>query len=143
MFIGEYHHNLDGKGRIIIPAKFREILSSKVIISKGFDGCLNIYTMSQWEALLDNLARLPNTKLESRLYKHMITAKAAECEIDSQGRILLPTTLIKEANLSKACVLVGVVDHVEIWAQEIWEEYYDKAQTSFEEVAEKLTDFLL
>ncbi len=143
MFIGEYHHNLDGKGRIIIPIKFRELFANKVIVSKGFDGCLNIYTLEQWEQLLTNLAKLPNTKIEARQYKHMLTAKAAECEFDNQGRILLPDPLIKEATLEKACVLVGVVDHVEIWSKPAWEAYYSSAQTSFEAVAEQLTDFLL
>ena len=143
MFIGEYHHNLDGKGRIIIPVKFRELFSNKVIVSKGFDGCLNVYTLSKWQEVLESLAKLPNTKIESRQYKHMITAKATECELDNQGRILLPAPLITEALLEKACILVGAVDHVEIWAQERWESYYEQAQANFEEVAEKLTDFLI
>lgn len=143
MFIGEYRHNLDAKGRITIPAKFRELLEDKVIISKGFDGCLNIYTLPQWRLLLEGLNKLPNTKRESRKYKHMVTSKAAECEIDNQGRILLPNPLIQEAQISKECVLVGVADHAEIWAKERWEAYYEEASESFEDIAEQLTDFML
>lgn len=143
MFMGEYHHSLDAKGRIIIPAKFREQLGFSMIITRGLDGCLTIYTQTQWETILNQLKKLPNTKKESRMYMHMLTAKAAECVVDNQGRVLLPTSLISEAKLEKECVIVGVVDHVEIWSEARWSEYYAKASDSFEEIAETLTDFIL
>jgi MraZ protein len=143
MFIGEYRHNIDAKGRIIIPAKFRETLAEKMIVTRGLDGCLTIYTIDQWRVIYEQLKKLPNTKRESRMYVHMITSKAAECELDGQGRILLPTPLLEEAAITKECVIVGVADHVEIWSKERWDAYYQLASNSFEEVAEQLTDFLI
>lgn len=142
MFIGEYRHNIDAKGRIIIPAKFRAQLAENMIVTKGLDGCLTIYSPEEWAVILEELKKLPQTKRESRKYVHMITAKAAECELDSQGRILLPVPLIEEADIKKECVVVGVADHVEIWAKERWDAYYDDASSSFEDIAEELTDFL-
>lgn len=143
MFIGEYRHNIDAKGRIIVPAKFRDELGNSLIVTRGLDGCLTIYTIAQWQNIYEQLRKLPNTKKESRMYVHMVTSKAAECEVDLQGRILLPTPLIEEAKINKECVVVGVADHVEIWAKDRWDAYYSKASESFEEVAEQLTDFIL
>lgn len=143
MFMGEYAHQLDNKGRLIIPAKFREVLGDKMVINRGLDGCLNVYSLSAWETILIQLRQLPTTKKESRMYMHMMTAKAAMVEVDSAGRVLLPSSLIQEAALSKACVIVGVVDHCEIWSEERWNTYYNAASESFETVAESLTDFLL
>lgn len=142
MFMGEYRHTLDAKGRIIIPAKFRDELKDNFVVTRGLDGCLTIYTQEQWECVFEQLKRLPNTKKETRMYIHMITSKATECIPDSQGRINLPNTLIEEAKIDKECVIVGVADHVEIWAKDRWENYYDEASSSFEDIAEQLTDFL-
>ncbi len=142
MFIGEYQHSIDTKGRMIIPAKFREELQSNFIVTRGLDGCLTIYTIEQWAEIIAGLKKLPNTKKETRMYIHMLTAKATECTFDSQGRILLPSSLITEAKIEKECVVVGVMDHVEIWAKERWLNYYSEASESFEEIAEKLTEFI-
>lgn len=142
MFIGEYKHNLDVKGRIIIPAKFRENFGSSMIVTRGLDGCLTLYSLEQWQTILAQLKKLPTTKRESRMYMHMITAKAAEVSLDNQGRILLPQSLVEAATLEKECVVIGVVDHVEIWDQNLWQSYYDKASDSFEDIAESLTDFI-
>ncbi len=142
MFIGEYKHNLDVKGRIIIPAKFRENFGSSMIVTRGLDGCLTLYSLEQWQTILTQLKKLPTTKRESRMYMHMITAKAAEVSLDNQGRILLPQSLVEAATLEKECVVIGVVDHVEIWDQSLWQSYYDKASDSFEDIAESLTDFI-
>ena len=143
MFMGEYAHQLDNKGRLIIPAKFREVLGDKMVINRGLDGCLNVYSLASWELILTQLKQLPTTKKESRMYMHMMTAKAALVEVDNAGRVLLPSSLIQEAGLSKACVIVGVVDHCEIWSEERWSAYYDHASESFETIAESLTDFLI
>ena len=143
MYIGEYQHNLDAKGRIIIPVKFRDNFGPSMIITRGLDGCLSLYSLEQWQAIIDQLKKLPSTKRESRMYMHMITAKAAEVTLDNQGRILIPQTLTSAANLKKECVVVGVVDHVEIWDSEHWDAYYREASDSFEDVAESLTDFML
>ena len=143
VFIGEYRHNLDAKGRVIIPAKFREQLSYNIILTRGLDGCITVYTQDQWQTIYKELQKLPTTKRESRMYIHMLTSKAAEVEIDKQGRVLLPSSLIEEANIDKACVIVGAADHFEIWSEQRWDDYYEKASESFEDIAEKLTDFLV
>lgn len=142
MFMGEYRHSLDSKGRIIIPSKFREELKEDFVVTRGLDGCLTIYTQEQWLQVLEQLKKLPNTKRETRLYIRMLTAKATVCNPDNQGRILLPVPLLEEASIEKECVVVGVADHVEIWAKEKWENYYKEAEESFEDIAEALTDFL-
>lgn len=143
MFMGEYRHSLDAKGRLIIPARFRDELKENFVVTRGLDGCLTIYTQEQWMCVFEQLKKLPNTKRETRMYIHMLTSKAMECNPDNQGRILLSATLIEEAKIEKECVIVGVADHVEIWAKERWESYYAEASESFEDIAESLTDFLV
>ena len=102
MFMGEYRHNTDSKGRIIVPARFRDELGSLLILTKGLDGCITVYTPKQWERIIEQLYKLPNTKKESRMYIHMVTSKAAECEVDGAGRILIPQNLMDEAAIVKA-----------------------------------------
>lgn len=142
-FIGEYAHNIDKKGRIIIPAKFREAFAGHLIVSKGLDGCLNLYTMDQWNQMMQQLMSLPNTKRETRLFKRNLAAKASECEVDNQGRILIPSNLVKEADLSKECYVIGTGNTVEIWSKQRWDAYNEEHSDDFEEVAETLTEFLL
>jgi MraZ protein len=142
MFMGEYRHNLDAKGRIIIPSRFREELGRIIILTRGLDGCIFVYTRDQWQSLLENLARLPSTKKEARQYVHFLTAKAAECEIDNQGRVLIPASLAEEVKIEKECVVLGINDHVEIWSKPLWDSYYDAASASIEDVAESLTEFM-
>ena len=143
MFMGEYRHALDAKGRLIIPARFREELQENFVVTRGFDGCLRIHTRQQYQALLEQLKRLPNTKKETRMYAHVLTVQATECNLDNQGRILLSSNLKAAAKIDKDCVVVGVGDHVEIWASDRWDQYYDEASASFDDIAEQLTDFLL
>ena len=121
MFMGEYAHNINKKGRIIIPAKFREELDSRIIVTRGLDGCLNGYTKSQWDIIYDQLLKLPSTKKDARMFVRMMTSKAAECEIDNQGRVLLPSSLITLAQITKECRIIGAANHIEIWAKEKWE----------------------
>ena len=142
MFIGEYAHSLDAKGRIIIPAKFREELSTTFILTRGLDGCLTIYSHEQWEKIFEQLNKLPSTKKAARQYIHMLTSKACECTLDKQGRIQIPSFLSEPVNIKKNCVIVGVNDHVEIWNQDTWNDYYESASESFEEVAEELSELL-
>lgn len=143
MFMGEYAHNIDKKGRMIIPAKFREELDNRVIITRGLDGCLNAYTTKQWEIIYEQLLKLPTTKKDARMFVRMMTSKAAECEIDNQGRILIPASLTTVAQLQKECMIIGAANHFEIWAKERWESVDEEANESFEEIAEHLTDFML
>ena len=142
MFIGEYAHNLDAKGRIIIPAKFRDALNTTFILTRGLDGCLTIYSNDQWEKIFEKLNKLPNTKKATRQYIRMLTSGATECSLDNQGRIQIPSFLSKPLNITKECVIVGANDHIEIWDQNTWNSYYEEASESFEEVAEELSELM-
>ncbi len=141
MFYGEYHHNLDTKNRIIIPAKFREILGISFIVTRGLDGCLTVYTHEQWNTVMDNIKKLPNSKAETRMFIRFLTSGASECEVDKNGRVQLPSILVKEFNIEKECVIIGNGDHIEIWSNNKWESYMNKANESFENIAESLGDF--
>lgn len=142
MFMGEYRHSLDAKNRIIIPAKFREELGNTFIVTKGLDGCLTIYTETEWQKVIEQLEKLPTTKKEVRQYIRYLTSKASECEIDGQGRIQLPQVLVTFADMKKKCVVVGAADHVEIWSEERWNAFDEEAGESFEAIAESLTEYL-
>ena len=142
MFIGEYQHNLDAKGRIIIPSRFRDELHSTFILTRGLDGCLTIYSLDQWDKMFEEVNKLPTTKKAARQYIRMLTSTASECTLDNQGRIQIPTFLSKPVNISKECVVIGANDHIEIWDKQTWENYYQDASDSFEEVAENLSDLL-
>ena len=142
MFIGEYKHNLDTKGRIIIPSKFREELHTTFILTRGLDGCLTIYSLKQWEKLFEEVNKLPTTKRAARQYVRMLTSTATECTLDNQGRIAIPSFLSKPVNITKECVVIGANDHIEIWDKETWDNYYVDASNNFEEVAENLSDLL-
>ena len=143
MFMGEYAHNIDKKGRMIIPAKFREELGDHVIITRGLDGCLAVYTYEQWQVIYEQLMQLPTTKKDARMFVRMMSSKAAECEIDAQGRILIPAPLIKLANLEKECMVIGAANHVEIWAKDVWEPIDEEGLQTFEDIAENLTEFMM
>ena len=142
MFIGEYSHNLDAKGRIIIPSRFREELHTTFILARGLDGCLTIYSLEQWGKLFDEVNKLPTTKKAARQYIRMLTSTATECSLDNQGRIPIPAFLAKPVNISKECIIIGANDHIEIWDKQVWEDYYSIASENFEEVAENLSDLL-
>lgn len=143
MFMGEFSHNLDAKGRLIIPARFRNELKDGLILTQGLDGCLALYTQEAWEKIYEQLQNLPTTKAQARAFVRILTSKASEVEIDAQGRILVPANLIKQAHLQKECVVVGAGSKVEIWAKEVWDAYMESSEESFEELAESLTEFML
>lgn len=142
MFMGEYRHNLDSKNRLIIPSKFRDQLSSTVYVTEWMDGCLAAYAENEWNEMVEKLNRLPKTNKAARVYVRRITGKADTCPIDSQGRILLPQFLIKDAGITKPCVIVGVSDHFEIWSEERYAAFEEENDESFEELAESLTELL-
>ena len=142
MFIGEYSHNIDAKGRLIIPNKFREELHSSFILTIGLDNCLTVYSLDQWKKIFEEINRLPNTKEATRKYVRVLTSSATECVLDSQGRILIPSKLTKAAGIVKECVIVGANDHIEIWNKDSWDSYFDDAAKQFEDVAENLSDLL-
>lgn len=141
MFMGEFRHNIDAKGRLIIPSKFREQCGESVVVTRGFEGCLAVYTQEGWNSYYQKLQALPKNKKESRLFVRMITSRASECEFDKLGRINIPNTLRDEGKLEKECIVVGVGDHAEIWSQEQWDAYYDSNKDSFDEISESLDGF--
>ena len=121
MFMSEYNHTVDAKGRLIIPSKFREILGDEFVISKGMDGCLFVYANDDWNAFEQKLTSLPLINKEARQFARFFLAGAAQVEVDKQGRILLPASLRSFANLDKDVVLVGVGSRIEIWDKEKYE----------------------
>lgn len=141
MFMGEFRHNIDAKGRMIVPSKFREELGEVFIVTRGLDKCLFAYTMDEWKALEEKLKKLPLTKKDARAFTRFFFSGAVECEIDKQGRINIPQVLRKYAGLEKECAVIGVSNRIEIWANENWDEYVDASEESFAEIAENLLDF--
>ncbi len=139
--MGEYTHNIDTKGRLIIPSKLREQCGESVVVTRGFEGCLALYTADGWKEYYAMLQRLPKNKKETRSFVRMITARASTCEFDKLGRINIPSILREVGNLSKECVIVGVGDHVEIWSEDRWLTYYDDNKDTFDAISESLEGF--
>lgn len=121
MFMGEYNHTIDAKGRLIVPSKFREQLGDEFVVTKGLDGCLFVYDNSEWKNFEEKLQKLPLTNPNARKFSRFFLAGASACEVDKQGRILLPAVLREFADITKDVVLVGVGSRVEIWSRERWE----------------------
>lgn len=138
MFKGEYNHTIDTKGRVIIPAKFREKLGESFVITKGLDGCLNGYSNEDWEVLEEKLSSMPLTNKESRQFSRFFLAGAADCEVDKQGRVLIPTVLREFAQLEKDVVFVGVSKRIEIWSKERWAEVTAQYDDNMDEIAANL-----
>lgn len=138
MFMGEYNHTIDTKGRLIIPSKFRETLGEEFVVTKGLDGCLFVYDNNEWKAFEEKLKSLPLTNKEARQFVRFFLAGAALAQVDKQGRILIPTVLREFAGLEKDVVLVGVASRVEIWSQERWESAV--ALDDMEEIAEHMAE---
>lgn len=122
MFMGEYNHTIDAKGRLIIPSKFREILGDAFVVTKGLDGCLFVYDNEEWQHFEEKLRSLPITNKEARQFVRFFLAGATEAEVDKQGRILIPNVLREFAALTKEVVLVGVGSRIEIWGKERFED---------------------
>ncbi|WP_461213499.1 division/cell wall cluster transcriptional repressor MraZ [Lacticaseibacillus sp. GG6-2] len=141
MLMGEFHHSIDAKGRLIVPAKFREALGPAFVLTRGMDGCLFGYPLSEWQKLQEKLAGLPLAKKSARTFSRLLLSGAAECELDKQGRINLPNNLIAHAALTKACVLIGVSTRIEIWSAERWAAYSEEAEDDFDDISENLIDF--
>lgn len=141
MFMGEYQHSIDDKGRMIIPARFREALGSSFVITRGLDQCLFVYSNEEWAVLEQKLKALPLMKSDARAFTRFFFSGATECELDKQGRVNIPNNLRDHAKLDKDCVVIGVSNRVEIWSKEQWEQYSKQSEDSFNEIAEKLVDF--
>ncbi len=121
MFMGEYNHTIDAKGRLIIPAKFREVLGDEFVVTKGMDGCLFVFDNSEWQTFAEKLRSLPMIDKEVRQFTRFFLAGAASVEVDKQGRILLPSVLRDFAGITKDTVLIGVGSRIEIWSKDRWE----------------------
>ncbi|WP_137625897.1 division/cell wall cluster transcriptional repressor MraZ [Lactiplantibacillus pingfangensis] len=141
MFFGEFEHALDAKGRLIIPAKFRELLGTTFMITRGMDGCIFGYPAERWATLQDQLDHLSITKKDARNFTRFFYGAAAECELDKQGRIMIPAKLRQFADLEKQCVIVGVSDRFEIWSASKWDTLEASTAEDFDDLAENLIDF--
>jgi len=138
MFMGQFQHTIDTKGRLIIPSKFREILNTSFVLTKGLDGCLFVYDKDEWSLLEQKLKTLPFTQKDARAFIRFFFSGAVETEIDKQGRILVPPHLREHAGLQKDVVIIGVSNRAEIWSQEHWTQYNEDAALSYEDIAEKI-----
>jgi len=140
MLIGEYRHNLDEKGRLIIPAKFREEIGNSFIVTKGLDGCLFVYSLAEWDKIMSKLKTLSFTKKDARTFTRFFLASASVCEFDRQGRINLVNTLTLYAGIKKECVIIGVNDRLEIWAVDKYENLMAENIEQLDEISENLFD---
>ena len=140
MFMGEYSHTIDTKGRLIIPSKFREELGETFVVTKGLDGCLFVFSDEEWKAFEIKLKSLPLTNKNARQFARFFVAGATPCELDKQGRILLPATLREFAGLEKDVVLTGMLNRIEIWSKEKWKENNSLDDVAMDEIAEQMTD---
>ncbi len=138
MLLGEYKHNLDTKGRLAIPAKFREKIEAGAIITRGLDKCLFVFGLHEWEGLVQKLTALPLAQANSRAFVRLMLAGASDAKPDTQGRILIPDYLRKYAGLKKGTVVAGLYNRFEIWDEEEWNTYKQKTESTSEEIAEKL-----
>ncbi|MDF2928041.1 division/cell wall cluster transcriptional repressor MraZ [Anaerospora sp.] len=140
MLMGEYLHTIDAKGRLILPAKFREELGELFIVTKGLDNCLFVYAKEEWAILEGKLKQLPLAKPEARAFVRFFFAGAAEVECDKQGRVLLPTNLRDYAQVEKDVVILGVSNRVEIWSKSVWDSYNEQISPTVASIAESLVD---
>lgn len=138
MLMGEYHHSIDEKGRLIIPAKFRNELGESFVVTRGLENCLFIYSLVEWEKIVNKLKTLPFTKKDARNFTRFFLSGATTLEFDKQGRINISSPLATYANLEKECVIVGVNDRLEIWAKDSWDKFLNDNQEGLSDIAENL-----
>ena len=140
MFRGEFFHNIDAKGRVVLPSQLREGLGEKFVITCGYDGCLSIYSQEEWSKFEMRLAALPEHNAAARRIVRTLTSGASSCEADKQGRILIPQPLREIAGIEKEVVIIGSLSKIELWSLEKWKAYTDSEDAlSLEEAAEKLS----
>ena len=138
MFMGEYNHTIDAKGRLIVPSKFREQLGEEFVITKGLDGCLFVYSNEEWKKIEESFRDKPLTSKDARKFNRFFFAGACSCEVDKQGRILIPSNLREYAGIEKDVVSVGVLSRVEIWSKEKWQDNGD--YEDMDEIAEHMAE---
>lgn len=138
MFIGEYHHAIDDKGRLAVPVKFREEIGRIVVVTRGLDSCLFVYTQTEWTQLAERLSKLPVAKANTRAFARLMLAGAMELEVDKQGRVILPDYLRKYAGLKKKVVIAGLLNRLELWDHLAWQKYQAGTERNAGDIAEAL-----
>lgn len=138
MFLGEYHHSIDDKGRLIIPAKFRSELGDKFIITRGIENCLFAYPEKRWEEIVHKLESLPFTKKDARNFTRFFLSGATVAEFDKQGRVNITSPLINYASIEKECIIIGTGDRLEIWSEDAWNNFFNSASINMSDIAENL-----
>lgn len=138
MLMGEYHHTIDDKGRLIIPSKFRYELGEEFIVTRGLEECLFVYPQDKWDKITSKLNKLPFTKKDARSFTRFFLSGATAMEFDKQGRINITSSLISYADIKKDCVIIGVGDRLEIWSQEKWDNFYNTNKDAMSDIAENL-----
>lgn len=140
LLIGEYEHSIDTKGRLIMPSKLKEDMGEKFVVTKGLDGCLFAYSQEEWKTFEEKLRTFPLTNKDARALIRFFLAGAMECEIDKQGRFLIPSNLRDFAGLEKEVVVIGVLNKIEIWSKDKWLKYSEEENNSADEIAEKMSN---
>ena len=140
MLMGEYHHNIDDKLRMIIPSKFRDELGESVVVTRGLENCLFVYSLTEWSQIVSKLKSLPFTKKDARNFTRIFLSGATVCEFDKQGRIKITTPLADYADITKECVIIGVNDRLEIWSLSKWNNFFDENNESLSDMADHLFD---
>lgn len=143
VFIGEFHHSLDTKSRLIVPAKFRTDLGRKFVMTRGLEGCLFVFPEEHWNVIAEKISALPLMKKDARKFSRMFLSGATEVEVDKSGRFVIPAVLSEYANLMKECAIIGVQNRLEIWDKQRWQEFCNTSIEEYEEIAEQLIDFEL
>lgn len=138
MFIGEYQHTIDDKGRLAVPAKFRAELEEGAVVTRGLDNCLFLYTSQEWNALAQKISSLPISQANSRAFSRLMLAGAMDVQVDKQGRIILPDYLRSYASLKKKVVVAGLYNRLEIWDESTWEDYKSRTEEEGGDIAEQL-----
>lgn len=138
MLMGEFHHNIDDKGRLVIPTKFREELGNTFIIARGIEKCIYVYSNAEWEKLVTKLNTLPFTKKDARTFTRSFFSGATVCEFDKSGRINITSPLVSYAGLNKECVIIGVNDRLEIWSEDNFDVFMNENAEKLEDIAENL-----
>lgn len=140
MFIGEYQHSIDDKGRVAVPAKFRATLGERAIVTRGLDHCLFIFSAAEWEELAKKLIALPLAQANSRAFTRLMLAGAMEVDLDSQGRMLVPDYLRVYAHLKKQIIAAGLYNRIELWDEAAWKKYKTQTESDSDEIAERLSE---
>ena len=140
MFMGEFHHNIDDKARLVVPSKFRVELGDTFIVTRGLEGCLFVYSKEEWERLVEKLRKLQFTKKDARAFLRFFLSGAVEACFDKQGRVALPQPLVSYANIEKECVIIGVNDRLEIWSESKFNTLLEENYDNISDIAEDLFD---